>query len=83
MNCASAGTLGSGGLTVLWLCASIALVVFGVMLHSILTFHTDGETHLIHKPLTEAAWALIPMLILFGTAVPAVAALLGFDGRCS
>lgn len=84
MNCSVAmtSTLGGGGLLVLALCAAIALVVFGVMIHSILTFHGLDAKALAHRPQIEALWALIPMLILFGTAISAVREL-GFGGMCS
>lgn len=74
--------LSTGSWLALALCVAGTLIVFGIMLHSILTFHgLDTEKRLAPKPLVEAAWALVPMLILVGTAVPAVTGLLGF-GHC-
>jgi heme/copper-type cytochrome/quinol oxidase subunit 2 len=59
--------------TLIWLCATSAIIVFGVMLHSIATFR-GGATRLRHHAITEVAWALVPILIVITAAVPSLRA---------
>lgn len=70
------------GLCVLGICAAVTLVVFGVMIHAIVSFRANeaGVTRFAHNTATEIVWALIPMLILIGTAIPAVNAWLAESG---
>ena len=63
---------------VLWVCTAICVVVFAVMLYSIV-WHRRSRGHAArqfsgNKPL-EVAWAIAPVLIVIGIAVPATAAL--------
>lgn len=63
--------------TIFWVCASIALVVFGVMIYSVATFrgsHGASETRVTfrHNTLVEILWALIPIVILVSAALPAI-----------
>jgi len=55
--------------TIIWLCATGAIVVFGVMLHSIATFR--GGPMRRHA-LVEIAWALVPILIVVAAATPSL-----------
>jgi len=57
--------------TILWLCATGAIVIFGVMLHSVATFRSS-PTQLRRHAMAEVAWALIPILIVIAAAVPAL-----------
>jgi heme/copper-type cytochrome/quinol oxidase subunit 2 len=58
----------------LWLCAAVAVVVFGVMIHSIATFRRAGEgAHdAPRRRLAEILWALVPIAIMSAMATPAV-----------
>jgi len=63
-------------------CASIACIVFGVMLYSIAVFRAPvGSTPSAFRQRRgiELLWALIPIMIVIGTAAPAVGALLPAD----
>lgn len=53
----------------LWMCAMLAVVVFGVMLHSIATFRGDAA-RLRRNAAAEIAWALVPILIVIAAAAP-------------
>jgi heme/copper-type cytochrome/quinol oxidase subunit 2 len=56
-------------------CTLVTLAVFAVMLHSIATFRkARGSTPaaFIRSALIETLWAIVPVAILFGAAVPAV-----------
>lgn len=66
---------------VLWICASLAAVVFGVMLYSIAAFRKppDAATPYRHNKLVEILWAIVPIVILVGMATPAVKALVLID----
>jgi heme/copper-type cytochrome/quinol oxidase subunit 2 len=66
---------------ILWICASLAAVVFGVMLYSIAAFRKppDAATPYRHNKLVEILWAIVPIVILVGMATPAVKALMLID----
>jgi len=69
-------------LIVLGACASVAGIVFGVMLYSIAAFHAPvGSTPSAFRQRRgiELLWALIPIMIVIGTAAPSVRALLPID----
>lgn len=57
--------------SIIWLCATGAIVVFGVMLHSVATFR-GSPSRLRHHALAEVAWALIPIVIVIAAAVPSL-----------
>ena len=57
--------------TMLWLCATSAIVIFGVMLHSVATFR-DNPARLRRHALAEVAWAMIPILIVIAAAMPSL-----------
>jgi cytochrome c oxidase subunit II len=59
--------------TLIWICATLAMVIFGVMLHSVATFRS-GATRLRRHALVEVAWALVPILIVVAAAVPSLRA---------
>jgi cytochrome c oxidase subunit II len=60
---------------IIWLCAALAALVFGVMLYSIATFARTGAVGSAayrHSTAVELLWSLIPILILVSAAAPAV-----------
>jgi heme/copper-type cytochrome/quinol oxidase subunit 2 len=62
-------------IAILWGCALISVVVFGVMIRSIATFHAAQNTtpaNFRPHPLIEVIWALIPIAIFIGAVLPAV-----------
>jgi cytochrome c oxidase subunit 2 len=57
--------------TIIWLCATAAILIFGVMLHSVATFRSS-PTRLRRHAIVEVAWALIPILIVIAAAMPSL-----------
>jgi heme/copper-type cytochrome/quinol oxidase subunit 2 len=57
--------------TLIWICATLAIVIFGVMLHSVATFRSD-TTRLRRHAIIEVAWALVPILIVIAAAMPSL-----------
>lgn len=63
---------------ILWACLGITAAVFGVMIYSIATFPKAHATlcrataTFRHSTLVEILWAIVPIMILFGMAAPAV-----------
>jgi heme/copper-type cytochrome/quinol oxidase subunit 2 len=53
---------------VLWICALVVAGVFAVMIHSIATFRSPTA----RLPLAEVFWAIVPIVIMVSTALPAV-----------
>lgn len=68
-------------MTVLAICTLIAVAVFAVMIHSIATFRRAPESAsgVRARPLAEVLWAIVPILIIVSTALPAVR-MLAADG---
>jgi len=61
-----------------WICAAVAVTVFGVMIHSIATFRLlpDADSTASERStVVEVVWALIPILIVIAVALPALKAL--------
>jgi heme/copper-type cytochrome/quinol oxidase subunit 2 len=58
--------------TLLWICAALAVAIFGAMLHSVATFRVDTERPSRYRRATmiEVVWALIPILIVIAAAAP-------------
>jgi heme/copper-type cytochrome/quinol oxidase subunit 2 len=54
----------------LWMCAAVAAVVFGVMIHSVATFR--GGTGGVGRRIAEILWTIVPMAIMAASAVPAM-----------
>ena len=70
---------------VLWMCVSVAVVVFGVMIYSILAFRKPqgvGANFGLSK-VTEAMWAIIPIVIVCSAALPALQTLTGNECTAS
>jgi cytochrome c oxidase subunit 2 len=60
--------------TIVWCCALIAFGIFGVMIYSIATFPASknaAPATYRHSRVVEIAWALIPIAIIIGAALPA------------
>lgn len=60
----------------LWICLAIAVVTFGAMIFAMIRFRksrgaiADGK--MLHNARLEAAWTIVPTLILIGMAIPSV-----------
>ena len=61
---------------IFWICAALAAAIFGVLLWSVATFKSDtprrdrGAAAYLHSRLVEVLWALIPIAIFIGAALP-------------
>jgi cytochrome c oxidase subunit 2 len=66
-----------------WWCVGLAVVVFGFMIFSLVTYRKSKgaipDTKLVHNTKAEIAWTVIPVLILIGMAVPATRTLIDTD----
>jgi cytochrome c oxidase subunit II len=58
--------------TLMWMCAAVAVAIFGAILHSVATFRSEGEAKPRYRRRTviEVVWALVPILIVIAAAVP-------------
>jgi cytochrome c oxidase subunit 2 len=60
----------------LWICLAIAVVTFGAMIVAMIRFRKSrgavADQKLLHNARLEAAWTIIPVLILIGMAIPSV-----------
>lgn len=67
----------------LWICVIIAVLTFGAMIVAMVRFRksrgavADGK--MLHNARLEAAWTLIPTLILIGMAIPSVEKLIKIE----
>ena len=71
---------------VLWVCVVIGMGVFTAMFASIVLHrraHRRGATKFGHSALAEIIWALVPILILVGMALPATSELLRIQDSSS
>ena len=57
---------------VLWICAFVVAAVFAVMIHSIATFRRVAELGVRPSAWREILWAIVPIIIMVSTALPAV-----------
>jgi cytochrome c oxidase subunit II len=73
----------NGARIIVWLCAAIAVAVFATMIYSIIAFHKslDRPTTFVYGQAAEIVWALIPIAILLGIAIPSIRTLLFVDDR--
>lgn len=59
-----------------WICLIIAVVTFGAMIFAMMRFRKSkgavADQKLLHNARLEAAWTIIPTLILIGMALPSV-----------
>ena len=54
----------------LWVCAFVVAAVFAIMIHSIATFRRVAGAQ--PSALAEILWAIVPIVIMVSTALPAV-----------
>jgi cytochrome c oxidase subunit 2 len=70
-------------MTVFWVCVAIAVVVFGVMIYSIITFRKSkgavADQTMLHSTKVEIIWTVMPVLILVFLAVPAAKTLVRME----
>ena len=61
-------------LTMLWICASIAAAVFGVMIYSIGTFRrsSGAEATQVRSNFAELLWTAVAIIIVISAVAPAV-----------
>ena len=68
---------------IFWVCVAIAVVVFGAMIWSIITYSKsrgaipDGT--LVHNTKVEFIWTVVPVIILIAMAVPAARTLVEIE----
>jgi cytochrome c oxidase subunit 2 len=59
-----------------WICMAIAILTFGAMIFAMVRFRKSrgavSDTKLLHNARLEAAWTIVPVLILIAMAIPAV-----------
>ncbi len=67
----------------LWICVIIAVVTFGAMIVAMIRFRKSrgavADQKLLHNARLEAAWTIIPTLILIGMAIPSVEKLIKIE----
>jgi cytochrome c oxidase subunit 2 len=60
----------------LWICVVIAVLTFGTMIVAMVRFRKSkgavADQKMLHNARLEAAWTIIPVLILIGMAIPSV-----------
>ena len=60
----------------LWICLAIAVVTFGAMIYAMIRFRKSrgavADTKLLHNARLEAAWTIVPTIILIAMAIPSV-----------
>src|SRR3977135_686952 len=59
---------------IFWVCVAIAVVVFGAMIWSIISYRKSRgaipDVNLVHNTKVEAIWTVVPVIILIAMAVP-------------
>jgi cytochrome c oxidase subunit II len=67
----------------LWICVIIAVLTFGAMIVAMVRFRKSkgavADRKMLHNAKLEAAWTLIPTLILIGMAIPSVEKLIKIE----
>jgi len=67
----------------LWICTIIAVVTFGAMIYAMVRFRKSkgavADQKMLHNARLEAAWTIIPVLILVGMAIPSVEKLIKIE----
>ncbi len=69
-------------MTIFWVCVTIGVVVFGVMIYSLFRHRKSqgAKAAVFHEhPKVEFAWTIIPLLILVAMAIPATTVLMTMD----
>jgi cytochrome c oxidase subunit 2 len=66
-----------------WICLIIAVLTFGAMIVAMIRFRKSrgavADTKMLHNARLEAAWTIVPTLILIGMAVPSVEKLIKIE----
>jgi cytochrome c oxidase subunit 2 len=59
-----------------WICTAIAVVTFGAMIFAMIRFRKSrgavADHKLLHNARLEAAWTIVPVIILIAMAIPSV-----------
>ncbi len=67
----------------LWICLAIAVVTFGAMIFAMIRFRKSrgavADTKLLHNARLEAAWTIVPTIILIAMAIPSVEKLIKIE----
>ena len=67
----------------LWICVIIAVLTFGAMIVAMVRFRKSkgavADRKMLHNARLEAAWTLVPTLILIGMAIPSVEKLIKIE----
>ncbi len=70
-------------MTIFWVCVAIAVVVFGAMIYSIVTYRKSkgavADVTLVHNTTVELIWTAVPVAILVAMAVPAAKTLIKIE----
>jgi cytochrome c oxidase subunit II len=70
-------------MTIFWICVVIAVIVFGAMIFSIITYRKSKgavpDVTLVHNTTVELLWTAIPVAILVAMAVPAAKTLVEIE----
>ena len=68
---------------IFWICVVIAIIVFGAMIYSIVTFRKSkgavADTTLVHNTTVELIWTAVPVAILVAMAIPAAKTLVEIE----
>jgi cytochrome c oxidase subunit II len=68
---------------IFWICVIIAVIVFGAMIYSIVTFRKSkgavADVTLVHNTVVELIWTAVPVAILVFMAVPAAKTLVEIE----
>src|SRR4030088_3549108 len=68
---------------IFWVCVAIAVVVFGAMIWSIITYRKSRgaipDVTLVHNTKVEFMWTVVPVIILIAMAVPAAKTLVKIE----
>jgi cytochrome c oxidase subunit 2 len=70
-------------MTIFWVCVVIAVIVFGAMVYSIVTYRKSkgavADVTLVHNTTVELIWTAVPVAILVAMAVPAAKTLIKIE----
>ena len=70
-------------MTIFWICVIIAVIVFGAMIFSIVTYRKSKgavpDVTLVHNTTVELLWTAIPVAILVAMAIPAAKTLVQIE----
>ena len=68
---------------IFWICVAIAVIVFGAMIYSIITYRKSkgavADVTLVHNTTVELIWTAVPVAILIFMAVPAARTLVEIE----